>query len=191
MYAPRLPSLPPLLTPLAPATPSALQLPWIRFVPSVICCSRMRSGLPPTCGRPATALPRRWHGQPCLSRNPPWLRCSRCVSLGADHELGWLQRACASLCKDRGQGLSYPAHGCIVLLSLGLQSVSARHGVAATAAQPVFDLAFNPEEIKARLNAVPVYTVVNNKNEFVLVAGEVGAGRGLRRDGGAWCTCAA
>ncbi|KAL4446206.1 hypothetical protein ABPG77_003013 [Micractinium sp. CCAP 211/92] len=53
-----------------------------------------------------------------------------------------------------------------------LASVSARHGVAATAAQPVFDLAFNPEEIKARLNAVPVYTVVNNKNEFVLVAGE-------------------
>lgn len=43
-------------------------------------------------------------------------------------------------------------------------------------AQPLLELAFNPEEIKARLNAVPVYTVVNNKNEFVLVAGEVGPG---------------
>lgn len=44
---------------------------------------------------------------------------------------------------------------------------------AARSAQPLFDLAFNPEDIKARLNAVPVFAVVNNKNEFVLVAGEV------------------
>lgn len=43
------------------------------------------------------------------------------------------------------------------------------------AAQPLFDLGFNPETIKARLSAVPVFAVVNNKNEFVLVAGEVGA----------------
>jgi len=49
--------------------------------------------------------------------------------------------------------------------------VTARHG--ASAAQPLFDLAFNAEEIKARLNAVPVFTVVNSKNEFVLVSGEV------------------
>ena len=49
--------------------------------------------------------------------------------------------------------------------------MSARHG--GRAAQPVFELSFNPEEIKARLNAVPVYTVVNKKNEFVLVAGDV------------------
>lgn len=38
---------------------------------------------------------------------------------------------------------------------------------------PVFDLSFNPEELKFRLQAVPVYTVVNNRNEFVLVSGEV------------------
>jgi hypothetical protein len=64
-----------------------------------------------------------------------------------------------------------------------LQSVSARLAgaprgavaAARAAAQPLFDLAFNPEEIKARLNSVPVFAVVNNKNEFVLVAGEVRA----------------
>lgn len=73
-----------------------------------------------------------------------------------------------------------------------LQSVSAALGRPAAAAaatvrsgaQPLFDLALaNPEEIKARLNAVPVYVVVNNKNEFVLVAGDVSwakAGPGWR-----------
>ena len=40
--------------------------------------------------------------------------------------------------------------------------------------QPVCDLAYNPEEIKARLAGIPVYTVANKQNEFVLVAGEVG-----------------
>jgi hypothetical protein len=39
--------------------------------------------------------------------------------------------------------------------------------------QPIYDLAYNPEEIKARLSGVPVYTVANKQNEFVLVAGEV------------------
>ena len=40
-------------------------------------------------------------------------------------------------------------------------------------AQPVCDLAYNPDEIKARLSGVPVYTVANKQNEFILVAGEV------------------
>lgn len=57
------------------------------------------------------------------------------------------------------------------------QSVSARVGGAAAAArrraQPLLELAFNPEDLKARLDAVRVWVVVNNKNEFVLVAGEV------------------
>ena len=39
--------------------------------------------------------------------------------------------------------------------------------------QPVADLAYNPEDIKARLSAVNVYTVANKKKEFVLVSGEV------------------
>ena len=39
--------------------------------------------------------------------------------------------------------------------------------------QPVAEVAYNPEDIKARLSAVNVYTVANQKNEFVLVSGEV------------------
>ena len=35
------------------------------------------------------------------------------------------------------------------------------------------EVAYNPEDIKARLSAVNVYTVANQKNEFVLVSGEV------------------
>lgn len=39
--------------------------------------------------------------------------------------------------------------------------------------QPVYELAMEKDEVKARLAPVPVYTVANPKNEFVLVAGEV------------------
>jgi hypothetical protein len=39
--------------------------------------------------------------------------------------------------------------------------------------QLVAEVAYNPEDIKARLSAVNVYTVANQKNEFVLVSGEV------------------
>jgi hypothetical protein len=39
--------------------------------------------------------------------------------------------------------------------------------------QPVFDLAMPKDEVKARLSPIPVYTVANKKNEFVLVTGEV------------------
>ncbi|PRW61470.1 TIC 22- chloroplastic [Chlorella sorokiniana] len=64
-----------------------------------------------------------------------------------------------------------------------LASMSAHVGGAAAAvrrrAQPLLELAFNPEEIKARLDAVPVWVVVNNKNEFVLVSGEAGSNKQL------------
>lgn len=44
------------------------------------------------------------------------------------------------------------------------------------APQPVMaDLAMHPGEVSARLRGLTVYTVVNNKNEFVLVSGEVSA----------------
>ncbi len=33
-------------------------------------------------------------------------------------------------------------------------------------------MAYNPEEIKARLSGVPVFAVINKKDEFVLIAGE-------------------
>ena len=45
-------------------------------------------------------------------------------------------------------------------------------GSSALAPHPIFELAFNPEEIKFRLAAVPVFAVVNAKSEFVLVAGD-------------------
>jgi hypothetical protein len=35
------------------------------------------------------------------------------------------------------------------------------------------ELAMAKEEVKARLAPIPVFTVANPKNEFVLVAGEV------------------
>lgn len=40
-------------------------------------------------------------------------------------------------------------------------------------AQPLFELGMAKEDVKARLAPIPVYTVANPKNEFVLVAGEV------------------
>ncbi|GIL86662.1 hypothetical protein Vretimale_11528 [Volvox reticuliferus] len=45
-------------------------------------------------------------------------------------------------------------------------------GASAHRPQPVMDLAMAKEEVKARLAPVPVFTVANPKNEFVLVAGE-------------------
>ncbi|KAI3432456.1 hypothetical protein D9Q98_004006 [Chlorella vulgaris] len=47
-----------------------------------------------------------------------------------------------------------------------LASVNARPSAASKSPT------FNPESIKARLSSVPVYAVVNKKNEFVLVSGE-------------------
>ncbi len=42
----------------------------------------------------------------------------------------------------------------------------------AAAALPVFDVAATPDEIKLRLSGIPVFAVVNSKNEFVLVSGD-------------------
>jgi hypothetical protein len=39
-------------------------------------------------------------------------------------------------------------------------------------ADPLADLALSPEDIKFRMEGVPVYAVVNSNNEFVLVSGE-------------------
>jgi len=39
-------------------------------------------------------------------------------------------------------------------------------------AQPLFEVAMSKDEVKARLAPIPVFTVANPKNEFVLVAGE-------------------
>lgn len=67
---------------------------------------------------------------------------------------------------------------------LVIQSLSLSHGspVRRAGAQPLFDLAMAKDEVKARLSPVPVYTVANPKNEFVLVAGEVSETCLLRGD---------
>lgn len=55
-----------------------------------------------------------------------------------------------------------------------LQSLSlCSPGITGKAPQPVAELAMHPGEVAARLRGVTVYTVVNKKNEFVLVSGEV------------------
>ena len=54
-----------------------------------------------------------------------------------------------------------------------VQSISLGGSSRRSSAQPICDIAYNPEEIKARLSGVPVYTVANKQNEFILVAGEV------------------
>lgn len=82
----------------------------------------------------------------------------------------------------RGTGtisLRIPRHGGFELLPAPSpptrpQSISMAHSEAVQPrAQPVMDLAMAREEVKARLAPVPVFTVANPKNEFVLVAGEV------------------
>ena len=105
----------------------------------------------------------------------------------------WHSRLCLfalCFCQPATQATLQRRPACLPLCA---QSVSGRLAgaprgaltAARAAAQPLFDLAFNPEEIKARLNAVPVFAVVNNKNEFVLVAGEVSReGKQGGREGG-------
>ena len=38
---------------------------------------------------------------------------------------------------------------------------------------PAFELAMNSVEVGTRLSSIPVYTVANSKNEFVLVSDDV------------------
>ncbi|EIE26430.1 hypothetical protein COCSUDRAFT_58968 [Coccomyxa subellipsoidea C-169] len=59
-------------------------------------------------------------------------------------------------------------------MSIIIDSLSLGAATSTYRPQPICDLAYNPEEIKARLSGVPVYTVANKQNEFVLVAGESG-----------------
>lgn len=64
-----------------------------------------------------------------------------------------------------------------------MQSVSAAHSQSSSAASrsinSLFDLAASPDEIKLRLSGIPVFAVVNNKNEFVLVSGDTDGDRQL------------
>lgn len=53
------------------------------------------------------------------------------------------------------------------------QDSSSSSSLSLTQVQPLFELGMAKEDVKARLAPIPVYTVANPKNEFVLVAGEV------------------
>ena len=68
------------------------------------------------------------------------------------------------------QGTAWPWSRALCCL---LQSVASTSGRRQRRAQPVAELAADAEDIKSRLANVPVYTVANKKNEFVLVSGEV------------------
>ena len=58
-----------------------------------------------------------------------------------------------------------------VLRNCLLQSLS----MSQRSLRPVFDLAFNPIDIKHRLTTIPIYVVAHkDDSEFVLVSGEVG-----------------
>ncbi len=83
---------------------------------------------------------------------------------------------------DCGQLFSLDSGGMILrrLIFLGqicslsyVQSISLGPPSSRKASQPLCDLAMAKDEVKARLAPIPVFTVANPKNEFVLVAGEV------------------
>ena len=81
-------------------------------------------------------------------------------------------------CPSRAKLIAGTTRCCLLPQSVSARLAGGRAAApaAASAALPLFDLAYNPEEIKARLTSVPVYAVVNNKNEFVLVSGTVRGG---------------
>ena len=58
-------------------------------------------------------------------------------------------------------------------------SSSSNTTTTTTTTQSLFDLAASPDEIKLRLSGIPVYAVVNTKNEFVLVSGDDNESRQL------------
>lgn len=72
-------------------------------------------------------------------------------------------RACGNRSSSNGSGRNATHSG----------SSSSSGGRTVSFGQPLFDLAMPKDEVKARLAPIPVYTVANPKNEFVLVAGEV------------------
>ncbi|GLC41711.1 hypothetical protein PLESTM_001231600 [Pleodorina starrii] len=83
----------------------------------------------------------------------------------------WEQTPIAQIIRNAQEGAAAPARPreqapwAPLLASITL-------GTSAPRPQPVMDLAMAKEEVKARLAPVPVFTVANPKNEFVLVAGE-------------------
>ena len=73
------------------------------------------------------------------------------------------------------QLLSRPSRPTPTSTALLLQSMTVAGSSSSSSSKPqaLFDIAMSKEDVKARLAPIPVYTVANPKNEFVLVAGEV------------------
>lgn len=80
---------------------------------------------------------------------------------------------CVMLAWSR-QGLAFRS-AALCLQSLSLSGAGSPRGGSSGSSsrrlQPLYEVAYNPEEIKARLSGVPVYAVINKREEFVLVAG--------------------
>ncbi|KAF6251689.1 Tic22-like family-domain-containing protein [Scenedesmus sp. NREL 46B-D3] len=76
--------------------------------------------------------------------------------------------ALASISFGRGPGNSSSSSDS----QAGNSSNNSSSSGSSLTAQPLFDLGMPKDEVKARLAPIPVYTVANPKNEFVLVAGE-------------------
>eukprot|EP00197_Chlamydomonas_leiostraca_P002727 CAMPEP_0202857754 /NCGR_PEP_ID=MMETSP1391-20130828/569_1 /ASSEMBLY_ACC=CAM_ASM_000867 /TAXON_ID=1034604 /ORGANISM="Chlamydomonas leiostraca, Strain SAG 11-49" /LENGTH=420 /DNA_ID=CAMNT_0049536597 /DNA_START=6 /DNA_END=1268 /DNA_ORIENTATION=+ len=84
--------------------------------------------------------------------------------------------ASLSLGHSRPQPVASP-HSTSASISITSSSSSSKasssdSGSGHGALQPLYELAMAKEDVKARLAPIPVYTVANPKNEFVLVAGE-------------------
>ncbi|KAL0040628.1 hypothetical protein WJX79_000007 [Trebouxia sp. C0005] len=69
--------------------------------------------------------------------------------------------------KMKAQTDPHPSSNSAAFASLSLGGMA-----AARRPQPVFDLAASVDEMKARVATIPIYTVANKDNEFVLVSGE-------------------
>lgn len=66
-----------------------------------------------------------------------------------------------------------PALKIFIVCRVPPQSLTASHPFLRRRPQPLAELsAMAKDEIKARLAPIPLFTVANPKNEFVLVAGE-------------------
>ncbi|KXZ49113.1 hypothetical protein GPECTOR_23g43 [Gonium pectorale] len=82
----------------------------------------------------------------------------------------WEQTPISQIIRNVQQAASQPQRARAEQWTPALASVTMSS--AGSRPQPVMDLAMAKEEVKARLAPVPVYTVANPKNEFVLVSSE-------------------
>lgn len=118
---------------------------------------------------------------------------SPALAVGAPREIAQIECRCG--CTPQASPITPPRSHALQAISLGGSqqcwggsSIASGLQVGSSGAQPLGELAMAKDEVKARLAPIPVYTVANPKNEFVLVAGEVRRGRsGGRLEGQGGC----